>query len=51
MLDKASTCGDLYMQAMPKKMKSKFDKYWGDCNLLIFIAAALDPRNKMKWIK
>ncbi|KAL6545341.1 hypothetical protein OROGR_009215 [Orobanche gracilis] len=28
-------------------MKIKFDKYWGDCNLLMSIAAILDPRLKM----
>ena len=32
-------------------MKEKFDKYWGDNNLLISIAAILDPRNKWKLIE
>ncbi|GAV84277.1 DUF4413 domain-containing protein [Cephalotus follicularis] len=32
-------------------MKLKFDKYWDDSNLLISIAAILDPRNKMKLIE
>ncbi|GAV84155.1 DUF4413 domain-containing protein [Cephalotus follicularis] len=32
-------------------MKLKFDKDWGDSNLLISIAAILDPRNKMKSIE
>ncbi|TYG86556.1 hypothetical protein ES288_A13G142500v1 [Gossypium darwinii] len=31
-------------------IKEKFDKYWGECNLLISITAILDPRNKMKLI-
>lgn len=31
-------------------MKMRFDKYWGDCNLLISLAAILDPRNKIKFI-
>ena len=35
---------------MAKKMQRKFDKYWGDCNLLISIAAVLDPRNKITLI-
>ena len=35
---------------MAKKMQRKFDKYWGDCNLLISIAVVLDPRNKMTLI-
>ncbi|XP_073062866.1 zinc finger BED domain-containing protein RICESLEEPER 2-like isoform X6 [Primulina eburnea] len=42
---------DSFMADMIKKMKKKFDKYWGDCNLLISIAAVLDPRNKMKLIE
>ncbi|KAF2322256.1 hypothetical protein GH714_009548 [Hevea brasiliensis] len=40
-----------YMQAMVSKMKKKFDKFLGDCNLLISIAAVLDPRNKMKLVE
>uniref|UniRef100_A0A2C9VVD0 HAT C-terminal dimerisation domain-containing protein n=1 Tax=Manihot esculenta TaxID=3983 RepID=A0A2C9VVD0_MANES len=39
------------ISAMVGKMKCKFDKYWYDCNLLISLAAILDPRNKMKLIK
>ncbi|WOL17547.1 DUF4413 domain-containing protein [Canna indica] len=35
---------------MARKMKVKFDKYLGDCNLLISIAAILDPRNKMQLV-
>ncbi|XP_073042089.1 zinc finger BED domain-containing protein RICESLEEPER 2-like [Primulina eburnea] len=37
-----------FMKDMVNKMKTKFDKYWGHCNLLISMAAVLDPRNKMK---
>ncbi|XVF54113.1 hypothetical protein PTKIN_Ptkin05aG0154800 [Pterospermum kingtungense] len=36
---------------MAKKMQLKFDKYWGNCNLLISIAAVLDPKNKMTLIE
>ncbi|XP_057797482.1 zinc finger BED domain-containing protein RICESLEEPER 2-like [Salvia miltiorrhiza] len=36
---------------MKDKMTKKFDKYWGSCNIMISIAAALDPRNKMKYIE
>ncbi|KAH6756448.1 hypothetical protein C2S53_002449 [Perilla frutescens var. hirtella] len=32
-------------------MKKKFDKYWGECNLLMSIAAILDPRCKMRVIE
>ncbi|XP_073027039.1 zinc finger BED domain-containing protein RICESLEEPER 2-like [Primulina eburnea] len=40
-----------FMKDMVNKMKTKFDKYWGHCNLLISMAAVLDPRNKMKLIE
>lgn len=32
-------------------MSNKFEKYWGNCNLLMVLAAVLDPRYKMKLIK
>jgi len=32
---------------MISNMKSKFDKYWDECNLLMAISAFLDPRWKM----
>ncbi|PKU61055.1 Putative AC transposase [Dendrobium catenatum] len=28
------------------KMKEKFDKYWGECNLLMAFGAIMDPRMK-----
>lgn len=43
--------GSLFMKGMLDKMKNKFDKYWSDCNLLLSIAAILDPRYKMKLIE
>ncbi|WOL14226.1 zinc finger BED domain-containing protein RICESLEEPER 2-like [Canna indica] len=39
-----------YMKAMAFKMKDKFDKYWGECNLLMIIASILDPRYKMQLV-
>jgi hypothetical protein len=39
-----------YMRSMETKMIVKFDKYWGDTNLLMSIAAVLDPRYKIKLI-
>ncbi|OMO98766.1 hypothetical protein COLO4_13714, partial [Corchorus olitorius] len=36
-----------WMKDIAEKMQLKFDKYWGECNLLISIAAVLDSRNKM----
>ncbi|CAN1284974.1 Zinc finger BED domain-containing protein RICESLEEPER 1 [Linum perenne] len=32
-------------------MLEKFDKYWGDCNLVIAFAAILDPRNKFTLVE
>ncbi|KAJ6815150.1 zinc finger BED domain-containing protein RICESLEEPER 2-like [Iris pallida] len=40
-----------YLKSMVDRMKSKFEKYWGQCNLLMSIAAILDPRFKMKLIE
>ncbi len=37
-----------FLKDMMTKMKKKFDKYWGECNLLMAIAAVLDPRVKMR---
>jgi hypothetical protein len=35
---------------MAGKMAQKFEKYWGECNLLMSIVVVLDPRYKMKLI-
>nr|GME03801.1 zinc finger BED domain-containing protein RICESLEEPER 2-like [Ipomoea batatas] len=40
-----------WMKNMAQKMQQKFDKYWGSSNLLLSIAAVLDPRNKMTFIE
>ncbi|CAN1186923.1 Zinc finger BED domain-containing protein RICESLEEPER 3 [Linum perenne] len=34
------------MRTMAAKMLEKFDKYWGQCNLVVSFAAVLDPTNK-----
>ena len=39
-----------YMKLMAARMSDKFDKYWGDTNMLMTLAAVLDPRYKMKLI-
>ena len=39
-----------WLSAMATKMQRKFQKYWGGSNLLLSIAALLDPRNKMRMI-
>jgi hypothetical protein len=36
---------------MMSKMNNKFDKYWGNCNLLMALAPMLDTRYKMNLIK
>ncbi|XP_020593499.1 zinc finger BED domain-containing protein RICESLEEPER 3-like [Phalaenopsis equestris] len=41
---------DEYMKNMTTSMQIKFNKYWGECNLLMSIAAILDPRLKLKFI-
>jgi hypothetical protein len=38
---------------MTSRMKQKFDKYWGNVVILkplLFIAVALDPRFKLKYL-
>jgi hypothetical protein len=39
-----------YIKAMASKMSNKFEKYWGNCNLLMALADVLDPRYRMKLI-
>ncbi|XP_071928272.1 zinc finger BED domain-containing protein RICESLEEPER 2-like [Coffea arabica] len=34
---------DPFIRAMVRRMKTKFDKYWGECNLILAVAAILDP--------
>ena len=46
MLDANSVAEEDFMRSMSMKMKGKFDKYWGNCNLLISMACVLDPRYK-----
>ncbi|KAG8491539.1 hypothetical protein CXB51_014797 [Gossypium anomalum] len=50
LLMEKSLTGELWMRQMVDKMQRKFDKYLGEGNLLISIAAILDLRNKMKLI-
>lgn len=45
-IDSAAEDNDLFMREMAAPMKLKFDKYWGQCNLLMAIASVLDPRCK-----
>nr|XP_027101094.1 zinc finger BED domain-containing protein RICESLEEPER 1-like [Coffea arabica] len=50
LLDSKVDDDDDFVRSMVQKMKLKFDKYWGECNLLMSIAAILDPRCKMRVI-
>nr|XP_027108955.1 zinc finger BED domain-containing protein RICESLEEPER 2-like [Coffea arabica] len=50
LLDSKVDDEDDFVRSMVQKMKLKFDKYWGECNLLMSIAAILDPRCKMRVI-
>ncbi|KAG8482956.1 hypothetical protein CXB51_021995 [Gossypium anomalum] len=48
MLDTSFNSLNEFMKDMVKSMKKRFDKYWGECNLLMAIGVMLDPRLKMK---
>ncbi|MBA0642839.1 hypothetical protein Goklo_027177 [Gossypium klotzschianum] len=50
LLMEKSLSEELCMRQMADKMQRKFDKYWGEFNLLIYITAILDPKNKMELI-
>ncbi|KAL9664407.1 hypothetical protein QQ045_019807 [Rhodiola kirilowii] len=50
-LEDKSKSRDAYIRDMANKMKAKFDKYWGSNNILISIAAVLDPRNKLQAVR
>ncbi|KAF7802505.1 zinc finger BED domain-containing protein RICESLEEPER 2-like [Senna tora] len=39
------------IQDMATRMKEKFDKYWSDYNVILAIAAVLDPRMKLDALK
>ncbi|PKU75367.1 Putative AC transposase [Dendrobium catenatum] len=45
-LDDGAISTDNFIVEMTKKMKAKFDKYWGECNLLMAFGAVMDPRMK-----
>ncbi|CAN1812875.1 Zinc finger BED domain-containing protein RICESLEEPER 2 [Linum perenne] len=51
LLKNTMQAGDECMKSMAEKMQEKFDKYWGECNLVIAFACVLDPRNKMKVVE
>ncbi|XP_020271523.1 zinc finger BED domain-containing protein RICESLEEPER 2-like [Asparagus officinalis] len=46
-IDKSLLDNDFSIRQMAKKMQDKFEKYWGECNLLMAIASFMDPRLKI----
>ncbi|KAK1355186.1 hypothetical protein POM88_048442 [Heracleum sosnowskyi] len=50
LLDKKALDSNSYMREMASTMQEKFDKYWGESNLMISIGAVMDLRLKMKLI-
>ncbi|XP_027101321.1 zinc finger BED domain-containing protein RICESLEEPER 2 [Coffea arabica] len=51
LLDARVNDEDDFVRSMITRMKLKFDKYWKECNLLMSIAAILDPKQKMRAIE
>ena len=46
--------GDPLLKGMAQRMKLKYDKNWGNVdriNLMLFMAVAVDPRYKLKYVK
>ena len=48
LLDKKFESPDDFVRSMVQNMKQRFDKYWGECNMLMAIGAVLDLRLKMR---
>ena len=47
-IDKKAIDPNLHIREMARKMELKFEKYWGETNLVMAIGAVMDPRFKMK---
>ncbi|XP_074373757.1 zinc finger BED domain-containing protein RICESLEEPER 2-like [Apium graveolens] len=47
-LDKRALDPNLHIRMMTEAMKEKFDKYWGECNLVMSIGVVLNLRFKLK---
>ncbi|KAK1371553.1 hypothetical protein POM88_037645 [Heracleum sosnowskyi] len=46
-IDKRAIDPNLYIREMARKMELKFEKYWGETNLVMSIGAVIDPRFKL----
>ena len=42
LMDKKFESFDDYVRSMVQNMKQRFNKYWGECNMLMAIRATLD---------
>ncbi|XP_010687404.1 zinc finger BED domain-containing protein RICESLEEPER 2-like [Beta vulgaris subsp. vulgaris] len=51
MLDKNMDSSNEFVRSVVENMKDRFDKYWGECNLLMGIGSVLDPHLKMKGVE
>nr|GFA05696.1 hypothetical protein [Tanacetum cinerariifolium] len=49
-IDKSAFSINEFLCEMIEAMKEKFNKYWGECHMLMAIAAVLDPRMKMWYV-
>ncbi|KAK8491182.1 hypothetical protein V6N13_076333 [Hibiscus sabdariffa] len=50
-LTHGSKCNDPFISNLTKPLKEKFDRYWGDCCLVLGIAVVMDPMFKMKLVE
>ena len=48
LLDKKFEPLNDFVRSMVQNIKQRFDKNWGECNMLMAIRAVLDPRLKMR---
>ena len=47
-IDSKAIHPNLHIREMARAMELKFDKYWGETNMVMSIGAVMDPRFKMK---
>ncbi|XP_074352561.1 zinc finger BED domain-containing protein RICESLEEPER 2-like [Apium graveolens] len=47
-IDRKAIDPNMHVREMARKMEMKFEKYWGETNLVMSIGAVMDPRFKMK---
>lgn len=47
----AASSQDAFLSNLTRPLLMKFDSYWNDCNLILGVAAVMDPRFKMKLLE